>query len=90
MTPASPPAEAARARAEAHGWAQPLLVALAYRAQLVPEVPVEPHDARVDAIVTADEVIACSPAAAMVLQSAEAGVGGGVGGGGSGSGGGDT
>ncbi|PSC73762.1 mitochondrial carrier [Micractinium conductrix] len=60
---------AARARAEARGEAPPLLVALAFRAQMVGEVPVEPHDARVDAIVTADEVIACSPGAADALHN---------------------
>ena len=48
----------------------PLLVALAYRAQLVGEVPVEPHDARVDAIVTADEAIVCTPAGAAALAPA--------------------
>lgn len=33
---------------------------MAYRAQLVGEVPVEAHDRPVDVLVTADEVIACS------------------------------
>lgn len=60
---------AARRRAEQRGWPAPLLVALAFRAQLVGEVPVEEHDARVDAIVTADEVIACSPGAAVALAA---------------------
>ncbi len=60
---------AARRRAEERGWPQPLLVALSFRAQLVGEVPVEAHDARVDAIVTADEVIACSPGAADALAA---------------------
>lgn len=66
----TPPPQAARARAADRGWAPPLLVALAYRAQLVGEVPVEPHDARVDAIVTADEAIVCTPAGAAALALA--------------------
>ncbi|KAL4447953.1 hypothetical protein ABPG75_005172 [Micractinium tetrahymenae] len=60
---------AARTRAEQRGWPPPLLVALAFRAQLVEAVPVEPHDALVDAIVTADEIIACSPGAAEALAA---------------------
>ena len=60
----------------ARGWAPPLLVALAFRAQMVGQVPVEPHDARVDAIVTADEVITCSPAGAAALGGTSGGGGG--------------
>jgi 5-formyltetrahydrofolate cyclo-ligase len=54
-------------RAAARGWAPPLLLALSYRAQLVENVPVEPHDVSVDAIVTPDGVVACTPAGAAAL-----------------------
>ena len=75
-------ASAARRRAEQHGWAPPLLVALAFRCQVVQGgggggegggggVPMEPHDASVDVIVTADGVIACSPAGAAAVAAAE-------------------
>lgn len=37
-----------------------LLVALAFRAQLVEEVPVADNDQRVDVLVTADGVLECS------------------------------
>ncbi|KAI7841249.1 hypothetical protein COHA_005086 [Chlorella ohadii] len=74
--------EAARAHATARGWEPPLLVALAFRAQMVGEVPVQPHDVGIDAIITADEVIACSPAGAAALGGS--GSGGGGSGGGSG------
>lgn len=62
---------AARERAAQRGWAPPLLVALAFRAQLLEApVPVEAHDVGVDAIVTPDEIIACSPAGAAVAELA--------------------
>ena len=62
---------AAKERAAQRGWAPPLLVALAFRAQLLEApVPVEAHDVGVDAIVTPDEIIACSPAGAAVAELA--------------------
>lgn len=64
--------------AEARGWQPPLLVALAFRAQMVEEVPVQPHDVGVDAIITADEVIACSPAGVAALGSSSSGGGSGA------------
>lgn len=66
---------ATQAHATARGWAPPLLVALAFRAQMVGEVPVQPHDERVDAIITADEVITCTPAGAAALGSSGSGSG---------------
>jgi len=51
---------AARRRAEARGWPPPLLAALAFRSQVLREVPVAAHDERVDLLVTADGVEACS------------------------------
>ncbi|EFN56489.1 hypothetical protein CHLNCDRAFT_144075 [Chlorella variabilis] len=59
----------AQDRAAARGWAPPLLVALSFRSQLVERVPVEPHDVGVDAIVTPDDVIACTPAGAAALPA---------------------
>jgi 5-formyltetrahydrofolate cyclo-ligase len=42
-------------RAEEKNWKQPpLLVALAFKAQLFPEVPCDPHDQPVDVLITAD------------------------------------
>ena len=51
---------AARRRAEARGWPPPLLAALAFRAQVLAEVPVAAHDEQIDILVTADGVEACS------------------------------
>ncbi|BDA48163.1 5-formyltetrahydrofolate cyclo-ligase [Coccomyxa sp. Obi] len=48
-------------RAQQLGWDPPLLVALAYRAQLVEAVPMCDYDRPVDIIVTADSLLPCSP-----------------------------
>jgi hypothetical protein len=42
-------------------------VALAFEAQLVERVPVEPHDRGVDIVVTAAGMLSCSPQAAQLL-----------------------
>ncbi|EIE18577.1 5-Formyltetrahydrofolate cycloligase [Coccomyxa subellipsoidea C-169] len=47
-------------RAQQHGWDPPLLVALAFRAQMVGAVPMCPYDRSVDIIVTADGMLSCS------------------------------
>jgi len=47
----------------AKGWKPPLLVALAFREQLMEAVPMSAHDQRVDIIVTADDIHYCRPAA---------------------------
>jgi 5-formyltetrahydrofolate cyclo-ligase len=70
----------ARAAAAAAGAAPPLLVALAFRAQVLgggAGVPLAPHDARIDVLVTADGAAACSPAgvAALAASAADAGAG---------------
>ena len=41
-------------RAKQRGWEPPLLVALAFKAQIFPEVPCDPHDEPVDVLITAD------------------------------------
>lgn len=48
----------------AHGWSSPLLVALAFQAQMVDHVPAEEHDAPVDVIITPSGVTLCTPRAA--------------------------
>ncbi|KAK9902126.1 hypothetical protein WJX75_005309 [Coccomyxa subellipsoidea] len=48
-------------RAQQCGWDPPLLVALAYRAQMVEAVPMCPYDKSVDVVVTADGMLFCSP-----------------------------
>eukprot|EP00898_Chlorokybus_atmophyticus_P007267 jgi/Chlat1/7541/Chrsp62S07048 len=45
-----------KSRAASQGWSPPSLVALAYKVQIVDEVPVGPLDKPVDAILTADEL----------------------------------
>lgn len=52
--------EVCRRRAREHGWPPPLLVALAFRAQMMEQVPVDDLDQPVDLIVTADGVMYCS------------------------------
>ncbi|KAL0018622.1 hypothetical protein WJX79_002051 [Trebouxia sp. C0005] len=47
-------------RAKARGWQPPLLVALAFEAQLVHSVPTAPHDIDVDILATAKGFLACS------------------------------
>jgi 5-formyltetrahydrofolate cyclo-ligase len=49
-----------RRRAEENSWPSPLLVALAFRAQMMDQVPVDNLDQPVDIIVTADGVMCCS------------------------------
>lgn len=56
-----------RERARARGAPPPLLVALAYRAQMVAHVPTDAHDQVVDVVVTADGALACSPYAEQLL-----------------------
>lgn len=60
-------------RAAAHGWAPPLLVALAFRAQLVVDVPCDAHDRPVDLLVTPDGVRACSQRGREAERRAAAG-----------------
>ena len=48
------------ARSSLHGWCPPLFVALAFRVQMVEDVPCDAHDQLVDIIVTPDEVVYCS------------------------------
>ncbi|KAK9840797.1 hypothetical protein WJX81_005339 [Elliptochloris bilobata] len=55
------------ARAAACGCPPPLLVALAFEAQMLDSVPVEPHDRNVDVIITAHSVLRCSPRAHLEL-----------------------
>ncbi|KAL3136664.1 hypothetical protein ABBQ38_005905 [Trebouxia sp. C0009 RCD-2024] len=57
-------------RAEAKGWRPPLLVALAFDAQMVPFVPTARHDVNVDILVTAQELLACSSRGDTVLTAA--------------------
>ena len=45
-------------------------VALAFDAQMVSFVPTAPHDANVDILVTAQELLACSPRGHTVLAAA--------------------
>lgn len=45
-------------------------VALAFGAQMVPFVPTAPHDVNVDILVTAQELLACSPRGDTVLGAA--------------------
>jgi len=52
--------EGALGAARGRGWARPLLVGLAFRAQVVPGIPVDAHDRRVDVLVTADGAVACT------------------------------
>lgn len=47
-------------RAEAKGWDPPLLVALAFEAQMVDTVPTAAHDIDVDILITASNVFGCS------------------------------
>eukprot|EP00879_Flechtneria_rotunda_P011934 GHRR01012465.1.p1 GENE.GHRR01012465.1~~GHRR01012465.1.p1 ORF type:complete len:205 (+),score=56.37 GHRR01012465.1:532-1146(+) len=49
-----------QSRAREHGWQQPHLVALAFREQLVEQIPMGPQDRRVDILATADGMISCS------------------------------
>ncbi|KXZ45154.1 hypothetical protein GPECTOR_58g603 [Gonium pectorale] len=46
----------------------PLLVALSYEAQVVPAVPVDEHDQRIDVLVTAGGVTACSQRGRAALE----------------------
>lgn len=50
-------------RAKENGWEPPLLVALAFETQLIPDVPVEPHDKMVDILVTSTGLVRFSPRA---------------------------
>ena len=43
-------------------------VALAFEAQMVESVPVEPHDRNVDIIVTAQGMLDCSPKAQREIE----------------------
>lgn len=43
-------------------------VALAFEAQLVESVPVEPHDRGVDIVVTAHDMLCCSPRSQQLLK----------------------
>lgn len=45
-------------------------VALAFGAQMVPSVPTAPHDVNVDILVTAQELLACSPRGEAVMTAA--------------------
>ena len=45
-------------------------VALAFDAQMVPFVPTAPHDVNVDILVTAQELLACSPRGDSVVTAA--------------------
>ena len=45
-------------------------VALAFGAQMVPSVPTAPHDVNVDILVTAQELLACSPRGEAVVTVA--------------------
>ncbi|MGH8150734.1 MAG: 5-formyltetrahydrofolate cyclo-ligase [Steroidobacteraceae bacterium] len=40
-------------------WHRPKLIGVAFTAQCVPRIPAEPHDVRLDAVVTEDGVIEC-------------------------------
>lgn len=55
-------------RADKRGWEPPLLVALAFKEMLAEKVPAGENDRSVDAVATADEIIACSSRAAERLQ----------------------
>lgn len=56
-----------RQRAKARGWQPPLLVALAFEAQLVHSVPTAPHDIDVDILATAERFMACSTSGEKAL-----------------------
>lgn len=45
-------------------------VALAFGAQMVSSVPTAPHDVNVDILITAQEVLACSPCGEAVVEAA--------------------
>jgi 5-formyltetrahydrofolate cyclo-ligase len=50
-----------RARAAEQGWEPPLLIALAFREQIISGlIPCEEHDVPVDIVITPDEVLHCS------------------------------
>lgn len=44
-------------RADQMGWDRPLLLALAYREQLVDDIPMDQHDEPVDWVITADRAL---------------------------------
>lgn len=60
--------DACRRRASHKGWGPPLLVALAFQAQIVDDVPMDEHDEVVDVLVTEDGVHACSEKGKKGLQ----------------------
>ncbi|KAK9804379.1 hypothetical protein WJX72_010099 [[Myrmecia] bisecta] len=62
-----------RQRVSDKGWPAPLLVALAFDCQLLRQVPAGPTDQRVDAIVTASEVVLCTERASKVLHDLKRG-----------------
>lgn len=45
-------------------------VALAFEAQMVPGVPTAPHDANVDVLITAQELLPCSARGERVVAAA--------------------